>query len=44
MSKSVATPLIRMGAVGLGRAFTVMVPTFALDSRVQLVAGADPLP
>ena len=44
MSKSGATPLIRMGAVGLGRAFTVMVPTFALDSRVQLVAGADPLP
>ena len=30
--------------MGLGRAFTVMVPTFALDSRVQLVAGADPLP
>ena len=44
MSKSGATPLIRLGAVGLGRAFTVMVPTFALDSRVQLVAGADPLP
>ena len=44
MSKSGATPLIRLGAVGLGRAFTVMVPTFALDPRVQLVAGADPLP
>ena len=44
MSKSGATPLIRLGAVGLGRAFTVMVPTFTLDPRVKLVAGADPLP
>ena len=44
MPKSDTTPLIRLGAVGLGRAFTVMVPTFALDPRVQLVAGADPQP
>ena len=33
---------IRMGVLGLGRAFTLMVPTFAADARVQLVAGHDP--
>ena len=36
--------IIRMGAVGLGRAFTIMVPTFAKDPRVSLVAGVDPKP
>jgi phthalate 4,5-cis-dihydrodiol dehydrogenase len=35
---------LRIGAVGLGRAFSVMVPTFTGDSRVELVAGADPRP
>jgi phthalate 4,5-cis-dihydrodiol dehydrogenase len=33
---------LRLGVAGLGRAFTVMLPTLALDPRVQLVAGADP--
>jgi len=33
---------IRLGAVGLGRAFTLMIPTFVADARVVLVAGADP--
>jgi phthalate 4,5-cis-dihydrodiol dehydrogenase len=35
---------LRMGVAGLGRAFTVMVPTLANDPRITLVAGADPLP
>lgn len=33
---------IRMGVAGLGRAFTLMLPTFLLDPRVQLVAACDP--
>ena len=32
---------LRLGVAGLGRAFSVMLPTFA-DPRVALVAGADP--
>ncbi len=35
---------IRLGAAGLGRAFSLMLPTLALDPRIQLVAGADPRP
>ena len=35
---------LKIGAAGLGRAFAAMAPTFALDSRVQLAAGADPRP
>ena len=33
---------LRLGAVGMGRAFTVMLPTLVRDPRIQLVAGADP--
>ena len=33
---------LRMGVAGLGRAFTLMLPTFAADPRVELVAAADP--
>jgi len=33
---------IAIGAAGLGRAFSLMAPTFAGDTRVHLVAGADP--
>src|SRR5438477_2544387 len=33
---------LRVGVAGLGRAFTVMLPTFAADPRVELVAAADP--
>src|SRR5712691_697816 len=33
-----------IGVVGLGRAFTLMSPTFAADARVELVAVADPRP
>lgn len=33
---------IRLGVAGLGRAFTLMLPTFVQDPRVQLVAAFDP--
>jgi phthalate 4,5-cis-dihydrodiol dehydrogenase len=36
-----ADPL-RLGVIGLGRAFTVMLPTFLRDPRVRLVAATDP--
>jgi phthalate 4,5-cis-dihydrodiol dehydrogenase len=36
-----AQPL-RIGVAGLGRAFTLMLPTFLADARVQLVAACDP--
>ena len=35
---------LRIGVAGLGRAFTLMLPTLANDPRIKLVAGADPLP
>ena len=35
---------LRMGVAGLGRAFTLMLPTLVADSRVVLVAGADTRP
>ena len=39
-----AAPVLRVGVIGLGRAFALMVPTFAGDPRVRLVAAADPRP
>lgn len=33
---------IRLGVLGLGRAFTLMLPTFLKDPRIKLVAGFDP--
>jgi phthalate 4,5-cis-dihydrodiol dehydrogenase len=33
---------LRIGVAGLGRAFTLMLPTFVGDQRVELVAAADP--
>lgn len=33
---------IRLGVAGLGRAFTLMLPTLGTDPRLQLVAAADP--
>ncbi len=32
---------LRLGVAGLGRAFTMMLPTFTGDSRISLVAAAD---
>nr|WP_255520216.1 Gfo/Idh/MocA family oxidoreductase [Ramlibacter aurantiacus] len=33
---------MRLGVLGLGRAFTLMLPTFRRDPRVRLVAAFDP--
>jgi phthalate 4,5-cis-dihydrodiol dehydrogenase len=35
---------IRLGIIGLGRAFTLMLPTFVNDSRIALAGAADPRP
>ena len=35
---------VRLGVAGLGRAFTLMLPTFLRDPRVRLVAACDPRP
>jgi len=35
---------LRLGIAGLGRAFSLMLPTFALHPLVEVVAGADPRP
>ena len=35
-------PPVRLGVAGLGRAFTIMLPTLARHPGVQLVAAADP--
>ena len=35
---------LNVGVIGLGRAFTLMLPTFVADSRIKLVAATDPLP
>lgn len=34
---------LRIGVVGLGRAFTLMLPTFVYDGRVRLVGATDPI-
>ena len=44
----IATPSVdavrprRWGVAGLGRAFTLMLPTLVADARIRLVAAADP--
>lgn len=35
---------IRLGVAGLGRAFSLMLPTFLADTRIELVAACDPRP
>lgn len=37
-----AQPL-RLGIAGLGRAFTIMLPTFVHDPRIRLVGATDPI-
>ena len=34
---------LNIGVIGLGRAFTLMLPTFVHDSRVNLIAATDPI-
>lgn len=36
-----ASPRLRLGVIGLGRAFTLMAPAFKADPRVEVCAGAD---
>lgn len=33
---------VRIGVAGLGRAFSLMLPTFLADERIKLVAACDP--
>jgi len=33
---------LKLGVIGLGRAFTLMLPTFASDPRIAMVAASDP--
>jgi phthalate 4,5-cis-dihydrodiol dehydrogenase len=33
---------LRLGVIGLGRAFTLMLPTFAAHPRIKMVAASDP--
>ena len=35
---------LRLGVAGLGRAFTLMLPTLTGDPRIELVAATDPRP
>ena len=35
---------LRLGIAGLGRAFSLMLPTLRDDPRIELMAGADPRP
>ncbi|WP_407849095.1 Gfo/Idh/MocA family protein [Bordetella petrii] len=44
MTLSPNPPVIRIGVAGLGRAFSLMLPTFLNDPRVRLVAASDPRP
>src|SRR3984885_9023077 len=36
------TEPLNLGVIGLGRAFTLMLPTFVADPRIRLVAAYDP--
>ena len=36
------TEPLNLGVIGLGRAFTLMLPTFAADPRIRMVAASDP--
>lgn len=42
MSAARPARTLRLGIAGLGRAFTIMLPTFVQDERIALVAAADP--
>ncbi len=36
------TASLNLGVIGLGRAFTLMLPTFVADPRIRMVAASDP--
>jgi len=33
---------LKLGIIGLGRAFTLMLPTFASHPRIAMIAASDP--
>ena len=39
-----ARPPLKIGAAGLGRAFTLMLPTFSADQRVEALAAFETRP
>jgi len=41
MERTAAQRPLRLGIAGLGRAFTLMLPTFQADPRIRIVAAAD---
>lgn len=41
MAAAPQSAALRIGVIGLGRAFTLMLPTFLADARVALVAASD---
>jgi phthalate 4,5-cis-dihydrodiol dehydrogenase len=40
--RTIMTEPLKLGVIGLGRAFTLMLPTFVADPRIRLVAAHDP--
>jgi phthalate 4,5-cis-dihydrodiol dehydrogenase len=38
------TAALNLGVIGLGRAFTLMLPTFVADPRIRMVSASDPRP
>jgi phthalate 4,5-cis-dihydrodiol dehydrogenase len=43
-SDAVRNDAVRLGVIGLGRAFTLMLPTYLAHPRIRLVAACDPRP
>ncbi|HEY1978892.1 MAG TPA: Gfo/Idh/MocA family oxidoreductase, partial [Xanthobacteraceae bacterium] len=41
-SDAVRNDAVRLGVIGLGRAFTLMLPTYLAHPRIRLVAACDP--
>jgi phthalate 4,5-cis-dihydrodiol dehydrogenase len=44
MEADVSERKLKLGILGLGRGFMLMLPTFRLHPRVQMIAAADPRP
>ena len=43
-ARATDTRVLRLGVAGIGRAFSLMLPTRVGDPRLRIVAGADPRP
>ena len=44
MTDATRNDAVRLGVIGLGRAFTLMLPTYLAHPRIRLVAACDPRP